>query len=104
MVHNYNSMQLSSSIKLAQHPTRIATIALMTTTPVNTNNRNLSIDGDQFIVLINSSNEYSLWPASKELPIGWNTTNFSGTKDECKSYVDQHWLSLMPISKKSTKH
>ena len=68
------------------------------------NNQNLSIDGDLFIVLVNPSNEYSLWPSDKALPDGWKHANFSGTKEECKLYVDQHWLALMPISKQSSQH
>lgn len=68
------------------------------------NNQNLSIDGDLFVVLVNSLNEYSLWPLDKEIPSGWKNVNFSGSKEECKLYVDQHWLSLMPISKQSTQH
>jgi MbtH protein len=63
---------------------------------------NLSIDGNHFIVLKNSKNEYSLWPADKALPGGWNSTNISGTKDECKAYIDKHWLALMPVTNKAS--
>jgi MbtH protein len=72
----------------------------MTTTAPSANN--LSIDGNLFIVLMNSKNEYSLWPADKGIPEGWKNANYSGSKDECKAYIDKHWLSLMPVTNKST--
>ena len=65
---------------------------------------NLSIDGNLFIVLINAKKEYSLWPANKSVPQGWDSVNFSGTKDECKAYIDERWLSLMPLISKAIKH
>ena len=75
----------------------------MTSIPSLANN--LSIDGNHFIVLTNSKNEYSLWPADKAVPEGWKDADYSGTKDECKAFIDKHWLALMPVTNKaSTKH
>lgn len=73
-------------------------------TSENSSLLNLSIDGDLFIVLINSKNEYSLWPSNKSVPDGWKYDDFSGSKDECKAYIDAHWLSLMPSTNNAIKH
>ncbi len=70
----------------------------------STSTPNLSIDGERFIVLTNHKNEFSLWPAEKIIPNGWENVGFTGSKDECKSYIDQHWLSMMPISGGAKKH
>lgn len=70
----------------------------------NPQNPGLSIDGDEFIVLMNDKKEYSLWPSGKPLPDGWQPVNFSGTKEDCKTYIDEHWLALMPMSKNDSKH
>jgi MbtH protein len=58
----------------------------------------LTIDGDSFKVLINVEGQYSLWPAKKAAPEGWQETEFTGSKSECTTYVDEHWLDMRPLS------
>lgn len=40
------------------------------------------VDGDLFIALINDEEQYSIWPAQKEVPTGWKDVGFSGLKQE----------------------
>jgi MbtH protein len=57
-----------------------------------------SIDGDEFIVLINSDEQYSIWPSAKPLPHGWNQTGPTGAKSECLAFVENHWIDMRPMS------
>lgn len=58
----------------------------------------LTIDGDLFKAIINDEEQYSIWPAKKEIPAGWRDTGFEGTKTEVSEYVDKHWVDMRPAS------
>jgi len=55
-------------------------------------------DRTVYKVLINHEEQYSLWPADMELPLGWRETGKSGSKDECVAYVDEVWTDMRPLS------
>jgi MbtH protein len=58
-----------------------------------------SVSGNQqFIVLINDEEQYSLWPHGKEVPAGWRTVGKEGSKSECSDYVDSVWTDMRPLS------
>ena len=59
-----------------------------------------TIDGDLFIALINEEEQYSIWPAKKEVPAGWKALKFSGSKAEVSAYIDEHWTDMRPASLK----
>ncbi|MCI0158113.1 MbtH family NRPS accessory protein [Leifsonia shinshuensis] len=49
-------------------------------------------------VLMNDEEQYSLWPAGREVPAGWHPVGSSGSIDECRSYVEAHWTDMRPLS------
>ncbi len=51
-----------------------------------------------FAVVANQEEQYSLWPAQRELPAGWRLMGKSGTKSECLAYVDAVWTEALPLS------
>ena len=57
-----------------------------------------TIDGDLFKALINDEEQYSIWPAKKEIPPGWKDVGFSGSKPEASAYIDEHWIDMRPAS------
>lgn len=57
-----------------------------------------TIDGDLFIALINDEEQYSIWPAKKDIPLGWKDVGFSGSKPEVSAYIDEHWTDMRPAS------
>ena len=57
-----------------------------------------TIDGDLFIALINEEGQYSIWPAKKEIPLGWQNVGFKGSKAEVSTYIDGHWVDMRPVS------
>jgi len=55
-------------------------------------------DDATYQVLINDEGQYSLWPASHEVPAGWQPDGTVGTKEECSAHVDKVWTDMRPRS------
>ncbi|PPK65380.1 MbtH family NRPS accessory protein [Actinokineospora auranticolor] len=55
-------------------------------------------DDIAYQVLINDEDQYSLWPATREIPAGWRAEGTTGTKDECTAHVDKVWTDMRPRS------
>ncbi len=51
-------------------------------------------------VVINGEQQYSVWPADRELPLGWRDTGKNGTKDECLAYIQEVWTDMRPSSQR----
>lgn len=51
-----------------------------------------------YVVVINSAEQYSIWPADRELPLGWNAAGKKGTKQECLDYIEEVWTDMRPLS------
>jgi MbtH protein len=49
-------------------------------------------------VVVNHEEQYSIWPAERELPLGWNDVGKSGTKEECLAYIKEVWTDMRPLS------
>jgi MbtH protein len=49
-------------------------------------------------VVINHEEQYSIWPAHKENPLGWKDAGKSGTKQECLDYIKEVWTDMRPLS------
>lgn len=49
-------------------------------------------------VVCNDEEQYSIWPADRELPPGWQANGFTGTRQECLAHIDQVWLDMRPLS------
>ena len=49
-------------------------------------------------VVINHEDQYSIWPAHRENPLGWNDVGKSGPKDECLAYIKEVWTDMRPLS------
>jgi len=49
-------------------------------------------------VVLNHEEQYSIWPASRENPLGWNDAGKQGAKAECLAYIEEHWVDMRPLS------
>jgi len=49
-------------------------------------------------VVINHEEQYSIWPAHRENPLGWNSVGKSGLKAECLAYIKEAWTDMRPKS------
>jgi len=55
-------------------------------------------DNARYQVLRNDEEQYSLWPATHEVPQGWHPVGKEGSRDECSAYVDEVWTDMRPAS------
>ena len=51
-----------------------------------------------FVVVMNHEEQYSIWPAYREIPAGWNDMGVRGTKDECLDHIEKVWTDMRPLS------
>jgi MbtH protein len=51
-----------------------------------------------FTVVINHEEQYSIWPADREVPTGWRHEGTSGTRAECLAHIDAVWTDMRPLS------
>ena len=49
-------------------------------------------------VVVNHEEQYSIWPADREIPLGWRDAGKSGLKDECLAYIEEVWTDMRPLS------
>ncbi|HYG60345.1 MAG TPA: MbtH family protein [Symbiobacteriaceae bacterium] len=49
-------------------------------------------------VVVNHEEQYSIWPADRELPLGWNGAGKQGTKAECLEWIKEVWTDMRPLS------
>jgi MbtH protein len=49
-------------------------------------------------VVVNHEEQYSIWLADRENPLGWNDVGKSGTKAECLEYIKEVWTDMRPLS------
>ena len=49
-------------------------------------------------VVINHEEQYSIWPADREIPAGWTDVGRAGSKTECLDYIEEVWTDMRPLS------
>jgi MbtH protein len=55
-------------------------------------------DATAYRVVVNHEEQYSIWPADRELPLGWKDAGKTGTKAECLSHINEVWTDMRPLS------
>lgn len=48
--------------------------------------------------VVNHEEQYSIWPADRELPLGWNKAGKQGTKAEVLAWIEEVWTDMRPLS------
>jgi MbtH protein len=51
-----------------------------------------------YTVVMNHEEQYSIWPADRELPLGWSAVGETGPKAECLAYIEKVWTDMRPRS------
>ena len=49
-------------------------------------------------VVLNHEEQYSIWPADRENPLGWTDGGKSGPKAECLAHIKEVWTDMRPLS------
>jgi MbtH protein len=55
-------------------------------------------DTTLYRVVVNDEEQYSIWPADRENPLGWHDVGKSGTKADCLAYIGEVWTDMRPLS------
>jgi MbtH protein len=55
-------------------------------------------DTRTYQVVMNDEEQYSVWLADKELPLGWKAAGKSGAKADCLAYIESVWTDMRPRS------
>jgi MbtH protein len=55
---------------------------------------------DQIVykVVVNHEEQYSIWPADRENPLGWREVGKQGLKQECLDHIKEIWTDMRPPS------
>lgn len=51
-----------------------------------------------FEVVVNDEEQYSIWPADREMPQGWRKAGKQDKKAACLSYINEVWTDMRPLS------
>jgi MbtH protein len=49
-------------------------------------------------VVMNDEEQYSIWPADREVPAGWRQEGTVGAKSECLARIEEVWTDMRPLS------
>jgi MbtH protein len=61
-------------------------------------NRDEQEDTTIYNVVVNFEEQYSIWPADREIPPGWREAGKQGTKADCLAYFKEVWTDMRPLS------
>jgi len=53
---------------------------------------------EQYKVVVNNEEQYSIWPAARSNPLGWRDAGKDGPKADCLAYVKEVWSDMRPLS------
>lgn len=60
--------------------------------------RDSTEDTTIYKVVINQEEQYSIWSAYQQIPLGWKDAGKSGLKQECLAYIKEAWTDMRPLS------
>ncbi|HEX8320289.1 MbtH family protein [Longimicrobium sp.] len=55
-------------------------------------------DTTTYEVVMNDEEQYSIWPADRELPLGWHKAGKQGLKADCLAWIEEVWTDMRPKS------
>ena len=57
-----------------------------------------AVDDRAHVVVRNDEEQYSIWPADRELPSGWEAVGAPASRQECLDYIGDVWTDMRPKS------
>lgn len=51
-----------------------------------------------YTAVVNHEEQYSIWPADRELPAGWTAVGTPGPKAQVLAYIEEVWTDMRPKS------
>ncbi|NUK51224.1 amino acid adenylation domain-containing protein [Streptomyces lunaelactis] len=65
---------------------------------MSNSHRLLSGDAASCRVLVNEEEQYSIWPAELQIPVGWHPVGWPGSRAQCLATVETLWTDMRPRS------
>lgn len=56
------------------------------------------MSSEDFRVVINDEEQYSIWPVGREIPPGWRAQGPGGSREECLAHIETVWTDMRPLS------
>lgn len=53
---------------------------------------------DQYLVVANDEEQYSIWAQGRAIPAGWQAIGVSGPREMCLQHIGQLWTDMRPKS------
>jgi MbtH protein len=50
----------------------------------------------EFVVLVNTEGEYSLWPQFRPPPAGWTAVGAPRSRQDCLEWIERNWTDMRP--------
>jgi MbtH protein len=57
---------------------------------------------DEFQVVVNHEEQYSIWPVGRALPAGWRDAGFTASRAACLAHIETVWTDMRPASVRAT--
>jgi MbtH protein len=55
-------------------------------------------DTTVYTAVVNDEEQYSIWPADRELPAGWKAVGTPGLKPAVLAWIEEVWTDMRPRS------
>lgn len=53
---------------------------------------------DEWLVVVNHEEQFSIWPCTRPLPSGWREEGTRGSRETCLAHIEKGWTDLRPAS------
>jgi MbtH protein len=57
-----------------------------------------TLAGESFRVVTNHDEQFSIWPAERELPSGWADAGIRASRADCLAHIGTVWSDMRPAS------
>ncbi|RYD48593.1 MAG: MbtH family protein [Sphingomonadales bacterium] len=55
-------------------------------------------DETVYTAVMNHEEQYSIWPADRDIPAGWEAVGTPGSKAQVLAYIERVWTDMRPLS------
>ncbi|GID33461.1 MbtH family protein [Paractinoplanes brasiliensis] len=53
---------------------------------------------DEYDVVVNDEEQYSIWAAGRAIPAGWQAVGVRGSREKCLEHIEEVWTDMRPKS------
>jgi MbtH protein len=49
-----------------------------------------------YFVVVNGRQQYSIWPAHRDMPLGWHAVGEPAMREACLDWIEKNWVDIRP--------